>query len=536
MGIRTKAAVVVALGLAAAGMVAAPASAGIDPLSITNVRTGADPVVAGSNNGTTFKVSVTNQSQSPVGAIVYGKLDAGVAMTAATSSDADCTLVNDTTFYCNTGPAATPTRAANPPPIAGGATIEVDVTVRAYPTTAPGTYTLCSSTELMTGAPANGGGCPPVPPDSPSYPVYKEATATVDVVREADLGVTATDAPQTDPGAQAQTKFQVSNGGPSLPPKIFLNGTLPDGLTYVSAEGSGWTCSANGQDVSCEYVTDGCWWARVCGPKSAASNFHAIPEIAWNLDTAKPGRVSAYRVPVTVSGEDTTNTGGGQTFALVPVTPVQLDVMKTPPSKQFKVGDEVTWTIAVSNTGTIDDAGTVTVTDTLPSELRYLSASGDGWTCSPNGQKVVCNRPSGLAKGATSQILVKTRLTSAGRVTNSVELSSESYMSNMSITGASAVVPVTRRAQKARPLPTTPYRIASRRTLQGQKITTRVRCVPDAAGAAGELRYCAVSRRAGVTRVRVLGDQPVRVIVVQTAPGTSKLRPFARKKVYVVNP
>ena len=536
MGIRAKVVVLTALVVATAGMATAPASATTSELSITNVRTGPSPIVSGSNTETTFKVSVTNNASYAVGAIVYGKLDSGVIMTAVSSAGADCMLVNQSTFFCDTGPGAGATRGAAPSPIPGYGSIEVDVSVLAFPTSAPGTYTLCSSTAPMIGAPASGPGCQPVPPDGPSYPAAPEATATVDVVMEADLGVTATDAPQTDPGAQAQPKFQVTNGGPSLPPKVFLRGTLPPGLTFVSGEGGSWSCSAAGQDVTCEYVTDGCWAPRLCGPRAGTGNFHAIPPVTWTVDTAKPGRVSSYRVPVTVSGEGTTNTGGGQTFALIPVTPVQLDVSKTLPSRQFTVGDELTWTITVSNTGTIDDAGKITVTDTLPSAVEFLSASGDGWTCSHSGQKVVCDR-SGLAKGATSQVRIKTRLKAGGRVTNSVELSSESHMSNMSITGSAASLPVKRLAQKAKPLPRTLSQpIPAGRTNRGQKVRTEVHCRPYRGSAAGETRLCKVTRRANEVKVQVTGSQKTVVVVLQYAPATPRYKRFFQKKIYVVNP
>lgn len=63
-------------------------------------------------------------------------------------------------------------------------------------------------------------------------------------------------------------------------------------------------------------------------------------------------------------------------------------------------GANVTWTVNVTNNGP-NDAASLTITDTLPANMTYVSASGTGWSISRVGQVVTCTRAS-LASGATA--------------------------------------------------------------------------------------------------------------------------------------
>lgn len=65
-------------------------------------------------------------------------------------------------------------------------------------------------------------------------------------------------------------------------------------------------------------------------------------------------------------------------------------------------GDTLTWTLRASNTGTIPASG-VTLTDQLPAAVTFVSATGDGWSCTnPTASTVVCTYGSDLAAGASA--------------------------------------------------------------------------------------------------------------------------------------
>jgi hypothetical protein len=187
--------------------------------------------------------------------------------------------------------------------------------------------------------------------------------------------------------------------------------------------------------------------------------------------------------------------------------------------------------------GTIADLGSVTVTDTLPAGAVLQSASGEGWTCAADGQKVTCtDTHSEFAVGATEKITLVARMTAAGSPENKVEVSTSAYEKNLANNSATKVVRVKRAEQTAAALPSSPRRILSAKTEQGQKLTTRVQCTPLKASASGQISYCKVTKRNGVVRVKVFGSTKMRVKVVQTAKGTKKYLPFVQRKTYLVKP
>jgi uncharacterized repeat protein (TIGR01451 family) len=88
----------------------------------------------------------------------------------------------------------------------------------------------------------------------------------------------------------------------------------------------------------------------------------------------------------------------------------------------FGVGLSNNYTLSVSNVGVgignIDEPGPITVTDTLPAGLNYVSASGTGWTCSYAGT-LSCTHPGPLVKGTTlPPITLTVTAPTAGTVTN----------------------------------------------------------------------------------------------------------------------
>ncbi len=67
-----------------------------------------------------------------------------------------------------------------------------------------------------------------------------------------DLSITKTATSSFNVGTNATYKMVVNNAGPNVEPgNIVVTDTLPAGLIYVSATGTGWSCSALGQNVTC---------------------------------------------------------------------------------------------------------------------------------------------------------------------------------------------------------------------------------------------------------------------------------------------
>lgn len=99
-----------------------------------------------------------------------------------------------------------------------------------------------------------------------------------------------------------------------------------------------------------------------------------------------------------------------------------------------------TYTITIANFGAAT-VGPITVSDTLPAQLTYVSASGTDWSCSNAGQAVTCTRTTSLANGTFSVITLQVRPNTAGVVTNTATVSTagETNTSNNTSSDTSTV-------------------------------------------------------------------------------------------------
>jgi uncharacterized repeat protein (TIGR01451 family) len=117
-------------------------------------------------------------------------------------------------------------------------------------------------------------------------------------------------------------------------------------------------------------------------------------------------------------------TGAVSNTATLTVNSIDLQVKKSH-SGVFTVGSTGTYTVTVNNAGTGPSSGTITVTDTLPAGLTYLStgSGGTGWTCGAAGQVVTCTSTTAIAAGGTGAAItlnVSVAATAVPSVTNSV--------------------------------------------------------------------------------------------------------------------
>ena len=109
--------------------------------------------------------------------------------------------------------------------------------------------------------------------------------------------------------------------------------------------------------------------------------------------------------------------------ALDPTLPISADVsIGMTHSGEFVAGQNGTYTITVRNAGPSAAAGPITVTDSLPDGLSFVSGGGggSGFTCSPLSQTVTCTRSTSLASGesASFELVVGVGAGAAPSVTN----------------------------------------------------------------------------------------------------------------------
>jgi hypothetical protein len=209
--------------------------------------------------------------------------------------------------------------------------------------------------------------------------------------------------------------------GPTGNPTLTITDTLPAGLTFTSGTGTGWTCSAVAQLVTCTNPT----------PIAAGSNSAVTINFTVGNTTADTISTSATITPGT--GGDNTPANNTTTSGNITVIGTVLTINKThtDPFTQGQVGAQ--YQITVKNTGASGTssgpglaAGTIVVTDAMPSAFTLTAVSGGAtWNCLPPASGVNCTLVGSLAVGATTNAITATVTVSntlLGPVTNTAIL------------------------------------------------------------------------------------------------------------------
>src|SRR5262249_5222290 len=102
-------------------------------------------------------------------------------------------------------------------------------------------------------------------------------------------------------------------------------------------------------------------------------------------------------------------------------------------SSGFQVGQNRTYHLSVKNNGPLSATRPVTVSDTLPAGLTYVSGTGTGWSCSAVGSVVSCTSAGPVTSGTTMAAITLTVSVAAGAVpsvTNTASVASTTFDPN----------------------------------------------------------------------------------------------------------
>lgn len=141
--------------------------------------------------------------------------------------------------------------------------------------------------------------------------------------------------------------------------------------------------------------------------------------------------IGAFLSPGQTSGTLVYSSGADQVYLAAQVVsttnaPVaDLSITKSH-TGDFTAGSNGTYTLQVHNNGPEATSGTTTVTDTLPTGLDFVSATGTGWSCGEAGGVVTCTTNAVVADGANfNPITLTVGATAAGgaSVVNSATVS-----------------------------------------------------------------------------------------------------------------
>lgn len=237
-------------------------------------------------------------------------------------------------------------------------------------------------------------------------------------------------------GSQADYQIEVRNAGESDATGVEVSDILPAGLSYsaFSSADPDWTCSAAGQQVSCDYsaaLTAGASSSFVLTVNLAA----AFEGPASNTATVSAGTPD----PVPGNNSDADDSSVSQV--------ADLSIVASHTGSAV-AGDLLSLRFAVHNSGPSQITGPVTVLDSLPAGWSFSSATGAGWSCDYTAASRVlsCALAGGLAAGASAaQLGVVVRLDPGigpATIANTATVSSGTADSDLADNSGTDQVPV----------------------------------------------------------------------------------------------
>jgi uncharacterized repeat protein (TIGR01451 family) len=165
---------------------------------------------------------------------------------------------------------------------------------------------------------------------------------------------------------------------------VTMTDTLPAGLTATALSGTGWSCSLA---------------TLTCSRSNALATGLSYPPITLKVNVASNAPTALTNIASVAGGGEVNvaNSTDSDPTTIVPLAP-DLTITKTHTGDFTRGQVGATYTIKVTNSGTVPTAGLVTVTDTLPAGLTATAMSGTGWTCSLG--TLTCTRSNALAAGS----------------------------------------------------------------------------------------------------------------------------------------
>jgi uncharacterized repeat protein (TIGR01451 family) len=352
---------------------------GVD-LSIAKSDT-PDPAAVG--EPLNYTITITNTSfDDATNVVVTDTLPADVTFGSATPSQGSCSSPNP--VICNLGT------------LTSGATATITIVVTP---TVEGI--IITNQAEVTGA---------EPDPNPANNVAIEDT----IIRPAaDLSIVKSDFPDpAEVGQPLSYTIAITNSGPDDATGVIVTDTLPTDVTFGSATPSQGGCSGP-NPVICNLGT-------LANGATATITIVVTPTVE--------GIIILNQAEVSGAELDPELTNNATTEATAIRPAADLSIAKSDSPDPVTVGQPLSYTITITNSGP-DDATGVIVTDTLPTSVVFGSATPSQGGCSgPN--PVICNLGS-LTNGATATITIVVTPTIPGIISNGVVVTGDEPDSNL---------------------------------------------------------------------------------------------------------
>jgi len=370
-------------------------------LSVTD---SASPVPVQAGNNITYTQVVTNAGPS----------------TATSASFSETTPAN-TTFQSLTSP--TGWTCTTPAVNGTGAILCSDPSLA----TGAGTFTLAVKVNVGTAAGTAINDIVSVSSSTPDPSTANNSASAADVVAgatQADLVVTNAAAPGSVAAGSNVTYTQtVTNDGPAAATTgMTFSETTPPNTNFQSiTPPAGWTCGTKPAvggtgTITC---TDG-------GSLAVGTTHTASFTLVLQVNAVTPSGTSITDTATATAGNVvpslSTNTASA-TVLVANANSADMAVVKTATPNPVTDGTPLTYSLAVTNNGPAS-ATDVTVTDTLPSVVTYLSSNTTQGSCSEAGGTVTCLLGT-MANAGTATITILTVPNTPGVVTNTATVTAD---------------------------------------------------------------------------------------------------------------
>jgi uncharacterized repeat protein (TIGR01451 family)/fimbrial isopeptide formation D2 family protein len=365
------------------------------------VKSGPATVAAGGQ--LTWQLEVTNNGPDPAtGVTVTDTLPAGTQFVSASSG---CTEAGGT-VTCAVGGLAVGERA----------TLELTATVP----------TALASTTIVNSAVVRGD-------QIDEEPSNDRDEAVTEVGPSTDLAVVKQGPAVAAAGGSAAWTLVVTNSGPSTATGVTVVDALPEGVAFQSAAPTQGTCTAAGQQVTC---------ALGALAPGASAQVQVVGAVSASLEGATVVNVAAV-----TGAEPDPNPGNDRSELPTSVGPPEagnydLAIVKAlADDARPTLGGTFGYTLDVTNSGPAKGEA-VTVTDTVPSQLKVRSAKVAGGSCTVRGQRVSCALGT-LAAGESRTVALRVTALAAGTVRNTATVAARVADRDPSNDRSTAVVKVT---------------------------------------------------------------------------------------------
>ena len=178
-------------------------------------------------------------------------------------------------------------------------------------------------------------------------------------------------------GTSLSYTITVGNLGPSDAAIVQLVDTLPSEVTFVSATPDQGSCSELAGTVTCDLAT--------IAPAGSVDVVIAVTVPAGQAATTVTNNAS---VSAATTDPNAANDSASEDTTIT--TEADVSVSKVDSADPVTAGTGFSYTVTVSNAGP-SDATLVTLTDTLPAEVSFVSAVPDQGSCSELVGTVTCD-------------------------------------------------------------------------------------------------------------------------------------------------